>query len=222
MKSDFDGVFVPRFSRERGIASLLYASTIKELEAFLEKAQTLIDSDSKLVNDMNLLGQMLNANEVGELPSGRNLNHLVINSEMNVVFDGAAIGQYLLGQDPLHTNNRVVSGFQNPDFPDWLSSRTWGIQKLKDLDFIVSKSAMDRYFVATIHVHSKQIVPRLSSENTFWKQVIAEANNESPRYIGPLIEDKLHSARLNLLTRIRIARKKGLIKVLVDRLKRLF
>lgn len=222
MKSNFDGVFVPRFSMDRGIASLLYSSSIKELGAFLERAQALIDSDSILVNDMNLLGRMLNTNQLGELPSGRDLNQLAIHSEMSVVFDGAAIGQYLLGQDALHTNNRVVSGFQNPDFPEKLSTRYWEIQNSKDFNFIVGKSPENKYFVASMHVHSKQIVPRLSPENFFWKQVIKEANNESPRNVGPLIEDKLHSSHLNLLTRIRVARKTGFLKVIFNKIKRLF
>ena len=98
-----NSVAVPRYSDTQGIASILFAPTISSLKLTLREFEKIIDNSKTWLGDMNLLGIGLNSGLLKELPTrladGWNLA-IAENgkTQQKIVFDGLAIGQYLLGQ----------------------------------------------------------------------------------------------------------------------------
>jgi hypothetical protein len=218
-----NSVSVPRFNIEAGVGSFFYFPNRKNLLIFQEELKLIIHENPQIDNDMNLLGFMLNSNFVNELPSGRN-NELEIVLKYQKYFlliDGAAIGQYLFGQDPLHTNNHRISGFQNPFHPIKFSDCKWRVVNLNGREFISFMYQEENYLLVSVHVHSKEIIPVIQSDNSFWQRCIAEANGEIDRIEGSYVPDLIHSQKISIIDRFRIARKKGFTKTLIKKLSRL-
>jgi hypothetical protein len=169
---------------------------------------------------MQLLGKMLDKGFISELPSGRTPydREDLYWGDLKVLFDGAAVGQYLFGQDPLHTNNRRVSGYQNPHHPIDFQRTYWGISNIESQSFITFNFENSSYVIATAHVHSKEIIPNLELDSAFWTRCIDEANRITERHIGEVVVDVIHSGKINFIDRLRIAKKNGLIKTIKRKL----
>jgi len=210
-----DGVAVPRLSRERGIASIMYAKSATELQKVLERFLVMLNSNIKVTGDMDLLGLALNTGIVDELPTlpknaWRIYRH---GSARDIVFDGAALGQYLFGQDPIHTNDVRISGFQNSDFEVQLSKCLWRVDHKPvvgdELSFEIDGKTI---YPVNLHIHSKEIIPILDFRNTRWIQAINEANRETSRISSETILNTIHTQPLKLSSRLRVARKHGFIQ----------
>jgi hypothetical protein len=211
MRQNITTTGVPRFSTERGIASLLYIKNRESLIDFIESISVILTEEKSIKDDMELLGLALNKGMVEELPTipedswkwkGR-----------NYVFDGAAYGQYLFGQDPFHTNGKIISGYQNPDFPVDLTKGKWGIKETTANRPSINFTYADReYEIANLHVHSKIALRSISKNDRQWSKYIQEANGETPRIAITISETSVHSERIPLQSRFLIAKKKGLIR----------
>jgi hypothetical protein len=168
---------------------------------------------------MELLGCALNLELAKELRSVPGTNRE--SAGENLLFDGAAIGQYLLGVDPIHTSGSVVGGYQNSDYPIELSGLDWSIPNPGKL--IIGYQGT-KYDVLSIHAHSKENLGPPDMDNARWKQIISEANLEVTREV--ILRDliNIHQGNPSLCDRIRIARKNGfhkhLQKYLTRRLER--
>jgi hypothetical protein len=210
---------VPRFSSSDGIASILFAPSIRQLGQDLLKLDSILADNLDVSSDMELLGLGLKHGVFGELPSHPR-DALVVDvgdgqSTIHVVFDGAAYGQYLFGLDPVHTSNRVISGYLNPNFRLNLSQAHWSIKRRKDL-LRPSFSWENRvYEVVNIHMHSKLLIDPSSS--LMWDNILDEANGLSIRTAGPIVEDLIHTIPSRYIDRIRLIRRRGLRQSIYNR-----
>jgi len=227
-ESDFDLMIqkcskcaCPRFSRERGIASLFFIPNHHELSSFLNSLKQILSRKNAPTNDMELLGVCLNENIASELPSLPNESWETSSGE-KLVFDGAAYGQYLFGQDPFHTGGRRISGFQNPDFPIELSQLNWKISDKLDSEnkSLAYTYELEQYRVLNLHLHSKIRVGAIDKGSALWAQAINEANGKTYRVPGELEENLIHTQKIKIVNRLRIARRKGLSKSIGEYLMR--
>jgi len=124
------------------------------------------------------------------------------------IFDGAALGQYLLGIDSIHTNGSVISGYQNADYKFDISSFKWSIPQLGKL--IITIQNMD-YQILNLHAHSKEILGIPDPTNSRWTQILQEANGEKPRKVLVRETTNFHLMKPSIRDRIRIGRKAGFI-----------
>lgn len=205
---------LPRFSDDYGVGSIVYFPNKNYLTEFIHSINVELIGENEIENDMALLGILLNKRIVEELPSGRlESSEIQLNwQDYEIVFDGAAIGQYLLGQDPLHTSNQRISGYQNPNFPQQLSEETWKITRISENDFLSYGADGNKRLVLGLHVHAKVPLDPISMDDPTWKQIIDEANQIVTRKMGDFTPDLIHSKKISFKNRIRIAKRNGLIQ----------
>lgn len=210
---------VPRFSTNRGIASVLYSPSQQDFRRVLTYFNEYLMEKNSNINDMDLLGAALNGGIIDELPTLPE-KAWIDSKGKKVIFDGAALGQYLFGQDPFHTQNRRVSGFINPDFSEDLSKWNWNLISLEDKSVILEVSANDMdYRILNLHIHSKLILKEPSFD-PIWIRAIYEANRVIPREVGELAPNIIHTSRVTLRNRFRLARKRGLVLSLLSYISR--
>jgi hypothetical protein len=209
-------VAVPRFSSTRGIASILIAPSADILREGLDKLGSLLMNDSSIDSDMILLGKALNLDIFQEVQTNPSMP-MVTNDEKGVesryIFDAAAIGQYLFGQDPFHTDGQRISGFINPDAPFNPTKYRYSI-----LESQQSKSQaifMDNIEVINLHIHSKLSLPPISRLEPIWTRATQEANGSIERTTDAFKPDLIHTQSISLLNRLRIARRNGLVRSLI-------
>jgi hypothetical protein len=212
---------VPRFSQSRGIASVFFSPNKNELDKTNKDLKNILMSSNPPDNDMELLGIALNSGIMGELPTLPK-DAWTNSSGEKLVFDGAAYGQYLFGQDPFHTDGFIVSGYKNPDFNLNFDETTWNIdnddftleQKLK---FNYKDSS---YRILNLHLHSKEIVGLPNIDDARWQRTILEANLKIERTKNLSMVAPIHNQPIGLLDRVRIAKKRGLLRSLIRYSKR--
>ena len=202
-----DIVSFPRLGKSRGIASILYSPNADAMERFLVQLRSLLFENPYLNNDMDLLGHALNRKFAFEFASVPNT--AIANMGKNYLFDGAALGQYLLGVDPIHTAGSVYSGFQNSDYPADISKFHWSIP---DTGRITISYEEVEYEVVNLHAHSKELIGIPDKSNPRWLQIIGEANGELPRIVSSREITRTHFAKPSIVNRLRIARKIGYLK----------
>jgi hypothetical protein len=225
-------VGVPRLSSIHGIASILYGSSISLWSETLNLlAKVLVDS-KHWMGDMVLLGKALDSGLVQELPSIPSQSWSGIATGKRFILDGAAIGQYLFGQDPLHSNGTRLSGFVNKNYAADIEGFSWRIGSEGPLPRIevAEKERPEMWTeVVTIHVHSKEILFSIDHDRERWVRAMREANKEIVRSKSQPVPDFIHSQPLTILTRLRIARQSGIlqftkrsVKYLVSRIRARF
>ena len=214
-------VAVPRYSKTLGISSVLFAPALSLLLSTLGEFKKIIDNSKIWLGDMNLLGIGLNSGLLNELPTrladgwdlalADNANH-----HQKIIFDGLAIGQYLLGQDPYHTGGFAVAGHVNECFMDHIDKWSWSISSAKrdQRPYLFANDNKMSYRIANIHVHSKILVPPLEKDDQTWKAIIATANGILQPVPQPMPDNQIHSGRISNLNKFRFARRNGLIHVL--------
>ena len=219
---------VPRYSESLGIASVLFAPTLIELNSAIRGFEKIVDNSKEWLGDMALLGAALNSGFVDELPT-RLSDAWVIDSALNengfdkLLFDGLAIGQYLLGQDPHHTNGYAIPGHINECFADEIEEWRWKISEIESevhYGLFAEHDHID-YRVANLHIHSKILVPLLDPLSLIWGTTVNTANGLS-RPIPVLMPDyKIHSARISTLNKFRFARRNGWRHIMRESIKRI-
>lgn len=200
---------VPRFSKTRGIASIVFSPNSEQLIADLLVLENILIRDKGLYNDMDLLGAGLNQGVLTELPT------IPEKSIDGLIFDAAAIGQYLFGIDPLHTNGGINTGYINPDYD-------FDIQE-GDFSAIPNQHSSDDYRliwrvdyqsirILNLHIHSKLKPPLVRPTDSIWNQVISSANTGISVSLGSGIRDEIHVKHVGILNKIRFARKIGFVR----------
>jgi hypothetical protein len=216
LSSNFSKVALPRFSETRGIGSFIFSPNIQVLMSTLEELEVLAIRNSEwLENDMELLGLGLKEGLIMELPShpsDYSSERYTSQRNQRILFDGAALGQYLFGQDPFHQSGLRYSGFKNSAYFSRtnINSMRWGIEsKEKEARLIVEFDEIP-FKVANIHIHSKEVLPPLSASSERWQRAIDEANGKVVRIQESITDTSPHLRKPNLWVRFQIAKTKGL------------
>jgi hypothetical protein len=223
---NFPSVAIPRFSETLGIGSFIFSPNTRELFSVLDKLEKLaIQNVEWLENDMQLLGLALNEGIVLELPSHpSDYLKTVFNSMKGdrLLFDGAALGQYLFGQDPFHQSGLRYSGFKNPAYVARtdIDSMKWKVESDTEGSRLVVEVDKIRYKIANLHIHSKETLPPLSLHSERWDRAIQEANGVITRTQESTTEVSPHSKKPNLMVRLQIAKSKGLRVAIFNYLKK--
>jgi hypothetical protein len=168
------GLFCPRDSSDRGIASLIYINEINALKYFCT------ESKQKKLTDMENLGLYLNErNDIfHSLPTDLiiNNNNLSCISYRKIfgIFDAASIGQYILGIDPRNIVGPLTNGFINENANKKIDSFIY-IFDLNKGELRINYNNLN-YNVYNLHVHSK-LFKLILNKNKF-KKIIDRINNK--------------------------------------------
>ena len=151
------GLFVPRDSESRAIASLIYCNRIESLSEFTD----LYTSSNPPNHDMAALGiySDVHSKYFYALPTESFINNssrwpLVSPQKVSGIFDAAAIGQYILGVDPIHCQFKPCwNGFVNENCNIDLNSVIFFAEDSRI--FIQYKASGIKFQIYNIHLHSK-------------------------------------------------------------------
>ena len=206
-----EGTWIPRYSADRGIGSIVFSTSVSQPIRDLDKLEELITENSHIDNDMDLLGMALNTNTFRELPtllkqfkqSGEEIN-------TPIIYDALALGQYLYGQDPLHTGGVRVSGYRNDESKFEFGTSQFALNfKDTPLGRVCIKSGDTEYQIANLHLHAKVTPDVISNSLGEWEKVITNANLGVEVRSQEIFPDLIHSKYISLPNRIRRARKVG-------------
>ena len=222
-------VAVPRYSDDLGIASVLFAPSLSKLNRTIRDFEVIVDESKSWLGDMALLGIALNTGLVQELPTRLSEAWDISASRTNtrkekLIFDGLAIGQYLLGQDPYHTSGFAIPGHINEFFPDHIREWNWRLLtngNNLESNLYVSNEGIN-YRIANVHVHSKILVPPIELTCPTWKSILDTANgiNEPIPVLMP--DNGIHTDPISFLNKIRFARRNGVFNLIQQIFKRIF
>lgn len=210
VKSNLTQLSIPRYSDIEGIASIMISPSVDCLVKTLNELEFILTNQSDIDNDMVLLGKALNEGLINELPSRVGSDWLLANGN-RLIFDGLAMGQYLFGRYPLHSDNKIIRGFLNSNSKMNLDQADWKSSNQGDLVF---DSNSFSYQVANLHIHSKDNVPNQISEAHLWEEILLEANGKIPHKTRNVHHEAIHIGRYSISTKIRIVRREGLIPYL--------
>lgn len=212
-------VAVPRYSSNRGLASILYIKSFMDYLEVLNHLLFILNLNAKtLLSDMDLLGVALNKKIIEELPTYPSDSWEVdFNGEFkHIIFDAAALGQYLFGQDPFHTDSFRISGFKNPDFKIDLGDYTWNLTKDSiKVTRINMEMSGKKFYPVNLHIHSKELLPPLDLNNKRWIRAIEEANGHIERLRSEKVLNTIHSKPIEFSTRLRLAQRTGMTKAFI-------
>ncbi len=189
-----NGIFVPRDSIDRAIASFMYCNDNSCIEDILEKY-----SSDNISNDMFALGKYANtSNKFFSLPTEsykkNSLNWEIVSPEIcGGIFDAAAIGQYCFGLDPkinryTPTYNLFENEFSNINFKK-LKIFSDGVNLKINLE---GQSKLHKLF--NLHVHSKDIylANKFIKKNSIYNKVLIKkrtvTSNKFKKYFGFVIK----------------------------------
>lgn len=157
-----EGLFIPRDSVDRAIASLIYVNC----PIILKKLCQSIEKSGKFFNDMQLLGRFMDANTdytyslpvipKSILDSNRHSQNIdsLHESDIGGIFDAAGFGQWLFGIDPRNSAVVVRNMFKN-------ECTSFPIEELlfrfieEQHKFYVCNSSGECVNLYNLHVHSK-------------------------------------------------------------------
>lgn len=207
------GTAVPSDTPSSGCASILFAPSRQSLLKGIEDLADILGQQSSWISDMELLGLGIRSGVIEELPTRpehgwpiRGFSKGGGATSSKLIFDANALGLYFFGRDPLHTEGKILGGYQHVRFEHDISSWQWDIQPSKppnDADYLVELTAgqFGHVVPANLHVHSKELLPALKKNSDFWNRLIREANgtttrlertgNSSYQFIGLTTSEKL-------------------------------
>ena len=189
----YELVAYPRVSESLACASFMFIPDHASLEEFVSSLRELVQLRDSWLNDMQLLSEALIQNVAETLPTdpedalqvvtenGFQIRHSVCSP--HVIFDGAAIGQYLFGQDPFHTNGCRLSGHVRNDFSPMIDAWNWRVKAVSPTEASLECGTPGHpVIVANVHVHAKVDPGEFVRPPTgLWKSALAEANGATPR-----------------------------------------
>lgn len=208
----FNKTAVPRYSEKKGIGSILFSPNITKLLLDLDSLEHLLTDYPKLDNDMDLLGIALNHGILEELPSRiKSVQSEAITGLPMNIFDGAALGQFLFGQDPLHTGGRIITGYKNPEFDYNFDNCHFELRmdNQSELNALYLNIGENTFRIANLHLHSKTVIDIPSRAIEDWNKILVSANSEIPLSAEEIILDQIHSLKISPINKIRRARKVG-------------
>jgi hypothetical protein len=208
---ELNGMGVPRMNENQGIASILISKNFKELNSALSHLEKLAtEFPDKCSSDMNLLGLALNLGIISELPTWKIDSSIACGVVDYYFFEGAAVGQYLFGLDPIHTKNIRISGFENPAFPIKLSNLKWATEG----NSIYAYEGQQKYWFTNLHIHSKEVLSTPLEDPARWSNAISEANLEVSRKFQENVPEVIHSSGYSLRVKAEILSRKKIAKLI--------
>ena len=202
-----DKTSVVRYSESDGIASILIAPNLAELDQSLSNLSLILEKNRHVFSDMELLGVALNQGILKELPNSPS-EAWVVKSEKrySIFFDGAFFGQYLFGLDPVHTQNNSLNGYENPECSYRLIASKWDLLEPSENDGL-SLAVMDlNYpsFPLCLHVHSKMLIDYPSMQKVFWRKLVSDINFQNFTLLAPSDSAPIHSDKIKIQHRASI------------------
>ena len=169
-----NGLFFTKDSQSRAIASLLYCNNIHCLKMLLDILQ---DEELEIDNDMKALSvyttlypQSFLALPTESFSVSKNSWEIIPPTEINGIFDAAALGQYLLGANTqYYPDKNIYNLYKNENL----------MINLKKVNFFVARNqlfvenlAKDPLPIFNLHVHSKSVAKfqDLMKRVDFWKE----------------------------------------------------
>lgn len=159
-------------------AGLFYCRDGDALSLFCDFVKDWIPSTSKFCSEMWALAEYytLNSDDILVLPthwpSSSVPSQTYTNfSDFQSLFDAAAIGVYLFGNDPFHTNGQIVRGVRNQSSAIDYTKYTYiweQDEKERKIPYIQLKDGYIR--INLLHIHSKDIRSALSRECSYGTQ----------------------------------------------------
>ena len=169
------GIFIPKDSINRCIASLIYVNNFDIINKFCDYIN---ENPNNLTNDMLLLGDFSNSNKNAFfLPNEavfndyNDINYLQKN-DTGGVFDAAAIGQYLFGIDPRNSKLPIFNKFINENSKFDLTNCIYNIS------IVNNNATINGINLYNIHVHSK-VFEKLINQN--WVNHLIERINKKKK-----------------------------------------
>jgi hypothetical protein len=192
-RSGLAGLFAPRETLDRTMASFLFCNSLKALAEILD----FFIEHPEIGNEMDMLGHISRHKEelgLHALPTAevlyrqkstfeRHISWPIIGWKSESVVDGAVLGRWLLGVDPRNTSNRGTKNLlQNPPytvhFPEPLNKLSFRFNKRSWALDVRSDGEWKK--VVALHVHSK-VFNRLSPNRM--SRIVYRANQGKPSFI---------------------------------------
>lgn len=140
---------VVRDSETRVVPSIIYIPNYNSINNYITFIDKCFEKSPTFLNDMDLLGMYKDSFEFPLFPENK----------YNLIFDGAAIGQYLGGIDSRNGKNTI--GFvnetciMNPNNYTFHKNKVYGYINNKYIKNFVCISGKEIVSVANLHIHSK-------------------------------------------------------------------
>jgi hypothetical protein len=200
------GLFCPRDSGTRGIASLVY---INDPRALTELNTFAIDNTLAEKNDMTVLGHLLSTSEkFFSLPTenclqdhaSRNWN-VISPQRTQGIFDAAAIGQFLFGIDPRNGGILLFNGYENENKGCDLWQLQYRLKRKSNTFELTDPKTEQSINLFNIHVHSK-LFKQLTNENRL-SQILDRVNQgkKTLMNIDPMQNRIVRGIRSRLIAR---------------------
>jgi hypothetical protein len=154
------GLFCPRDSLHRGIASVIY---INDATALTELNEYAVNNSLFEKNDMTILGHLLaTSNRFFSLSTENAFQNLdliawdrILPKDSEGIFDAAAIGQFLFGIDPRNGPALLFNGFENENRGYDLWRLNYRLNEKNRTFTLSSRDERQSLNLFNIHVHSK-------------------------------------------------------------------
>lgn len=193
---------VVRYSETAGIASILISPSIDKLRRDFQSLSVQLEQNIYTQSDMTLLGDALNSEIFDALPSIASAEwELPGKNREFIIFDGAAIGQYLFGLDSIHTGNSHISGYINEHSGLLIQNAQWKLSSRFPVSFSLENNT---YYPMNLHIHSKLLLEWPTKESEIWSRYLKEANGLAVRVSIPTKVNSIHSQKISLKNRIRM------------------
>jgi hypothetical protein len=212
----YKGVAVPRIDANTGIASVLFARNQESLERALSNLLEVLAGNPDIKSDMHLLGQGLNLGILEELWSTPNPSTRL--GRPPILLDGAEIGQYFFGADPLHTGGVLKTGFITPGSQIKFDEMKFSLTESPKSLYV--NTGIEMFKIGCLHNHAKRNLETPENDSETWDRFLQEANGTMPRITEIAPPDLIHTKRVSLLNRFRRARNmnKNLLKYIVEKI----
>lgn len=173
------GLFCPRDSLDRGIASLIY---INRPDSLTQLNQLALDNTLVEKNDMTLLGHLLATSDLFFSLSTENAFQdlgsvawkRVSDEVSHGIFDAAAIGQFLFGIDPRNGPILLTNGYENENKGCDLWRLQYNLKDKSNTFELTNPKTGQSVNLFNIHVHSK-LFKQLANKNRL-SQILDRVN----------------------------------------------
>ena len=191
LKARCSKIAVPSDAPGSGCASILFAPNADSLRQGLDELSTLLGRQTEWISDMELLGLGIDAGLVEELPTRPSMGWTIppktgSTAPRLLIFDALALGLYLFGRDPLHTDGEILGGYQHARFEVELNTWEWRLRasegpKPRRYTVEGSTAPFTSILPGNLHVHSKELIPEINPESEYWSRLLDEANGLTAR-----------------------------------------
>jgi hypothetical protein len=169
---------VVRLADDLAIAAIVLIPGKAELQNFTKGLRNLLFRDFRWKIDMKLLALAIDEGICDDLNSYEILMPVTLGRNQ-ILLDGWPAGQYLFGQDPIHTNGEISGGYLSPYSRFDFTQGHWRMDIVDGCcphNHLLFRNEERDHVVASLHVHSKLLVNAPNSSDKLWIQTIEAAN----------------------------------------------